>query len=37
MYPVHVVVYCFGSGAFGIKYYQYVVDISCVKDYGFSI
>ena len=37
MYPVHVVMDCFGSGAMGIIYYQNVVDISCVKDYGFSI
>jgi len=34
---VNVVVDFFGVGVLGVVYYQDVVDISFIEDYGFSI
>ena len=34
---INVVVDCFGVGLLGVVYYQDVVDISFIEDYGFSI
>ena len=32
-----VVVDFFGVGVLGVVYYQDVVDVSCIENYGFSI